>query len=153
MHTTARSLTLSEAANKLVPRRVLIAEDDLQMRHLITRNFEHAGFEVTGAASGTEALALLAEALIGESPERFNLIVSDVRMPGCSGLQLLASTGDEGMSQPVILITAFGTPETHAQAKRLGAFAVFDKPFDIDDLVIAALAAVPRSVARLDEEL
>jgi CheY-like chemotaxis protein len=144
MGATARHLTLSEAAFKLVPRRILLAEDDLQMRYLITRNFEHAGFEVIGAANGLEALALIAEALISEPPERFSLIISDVRMPGYSGLQLLASTRDDVVSQPVILITAFGTPETHAHAKRLGAFAVFDKPFDIDDLVIAALAAVPR---------
>jgi DNA-binding NtrC family response regulator len=62
------------------------------------------------------------------------LIISDVRMPGVSGLDVLATLRREDWSTPVILMTAFGDLETRAEARRLGAKALFDKPFDVDDL-------------------
>ena len=64
-------------------------------------------------------------------------------MPGCSGLDLLACLRHFDWNTPVILITAFGNAETHDQARRLGAFAVFDKPFDLADLETAVLNASP----------
>jgi CheY-like chemotaxis protein len=63
-----------------------------------------------------------------------DVIVSDVRMPGQTGLEVLASLRRADATIPVILITAFGDPELHAEARRLGVAAIFDKPFDIDDL-------------------
>jgi DNA-binding NtrC family response regulator len=71
----------------------------------------------------------------------FDLIISDVRMPGYGGLDLLASLRHANSRVPVILITAFGSASTHAAAKRLGAFATLDKPFDLDDLMTLASSA------------
>ena len=136
-----KHMTLSEALVKLRHPRVLVAEDDHDMRALLVRQLERAGFEVDAVASGDEALDQLAEAIVND--RHFELIIADIRMPGCTGLNLLAGVRKRDWHTPVILITGFGTPETHDEARRLGAYAVFDKPFDIDDLKTAALNAAP----------
>jgi DNA-binding NtrC family response regulator len=122
--------------------RILLAEDDFEMRRLLARALSHAGFELVQAASGDEALDKLADQLLDEA-EAFDLVIADIRMPGCTGLDLLACLRHFDWNTPVILITAFGNVETHDEAKRLGAFAVFDKPFDLEDLETAVLNAAP----------
>jgi len=73
---------------------------------------------------------------------RVDLIVSDVRMPGSSGMDILAAMRRMGVRTPVILMTAFGDAQTRARAEALDAL-LFDKPFDVDDLreVVAGLLA------------
>jgi DNA-binding response OmpR family regulator len=61
-------------------------------------------------------------------------------MPGVSGLSVLAGLHELQNAPPIILITAFGDPATHAEAKRLGAGAMIDKPFEIAELISAAEA-------------
>ena len=69
------------------------------------------------------------------NPEEFDVIVSDIRMPGVTGLSVLAGLrGIEG-TPPIILISAFGDEETHAEARELGAAALLDKPFEMSDLL------------------
>jgi CheY-like chemotaxis protein len=122
--------------------RVLLAEDDFEMRRLLSRTLSHAGFDLVEAASGDEALDRLADQLLDEM-DAFDLVIADIRMPGCTGLDLLACLRHFDWNTPVILITAFGNAATHDEARRLGAFAVFDKPFDLDDLETAVLCASP----------
>jgi DNA-binding NtrC family response regulator len=64
-------------------------------------------------------------------------------MPAFSGLEVLADLRSKNTTLPVILITAFGDRQTHAEALALGAYAVFDKPFDVDDLRTALMNIVP----------
>jgi CheY-like chemotaxis protein len=71
-----------------------------------------------------------------------DLIVSDVRMPGCTGLEVLARLRQRGLECPVLLLSAFADAETHAEARRLGARALLDKPVDLDVLRAAVDAAV-----------
>ncbi len=71
-----------------------------------------------------------------------DLIVSDVRMPICSGLEIVRAIRDSGWTVPVILMTAFGDDETRDRAAQLNA-VLFDKPFDLDDLRTAVLSLVP----------
>jgi DNA-binding response OmpR family regulator len=120
--------------------RVLLAEDDAAMRTLLARTLRRAALDVVEASSGDEALDWLARNLIGKPP--VDLIVSDVHMPGYDGLNLLASLRQARIPIPVILITAFGSNAAHAAAARLGAFAMVDKPFDLDDLMILVRAAM-----------
>jgi DNA-binding NtrC family response regulator len=111
------------------------------MRELMARTLRRNGFEVIETRNGTETLERLAHALIHEPQIWFDLVISDVRMPGYDGLNILASIKQLPTYVPVILITAFGTSAVHAAAARLGVFAMIDKPFDLDDLMIVVRSA------------
>lgn len=126
-------------------RRVLLAEDDAAMRALLACTLRRTGFDVIESSSGYETLEWLARSLIDEPP--IDLLISDVRMPGYDGLNILASLRQADTPTPVILITAFGSTAVHAAAARLGAFATVDKPFDVAHLMILARSAV-RAAAR-----
>jgi len=120
--------------------RILVAEDHDEMRSLLVWALRRNGYEVTECADGTtlcDYLNLPQPQFAGKAGHRyFDLIISDIRMPGITGLEVLESIRQSVEKlPPVILITAFGDKETHAKAHRLGAVAVFDKPFEIDDLI------------------
>jgi DNA-binding NtrC family response regulator len=114
--------------------RIFLAEDDDAMRELLAASLRGAGFEVMESPNGID----LAGQLGPEDPERFDLIISDIRMPGVTGFELLEGLNEAGGYPPTILITAFGGAEVHAEAASLGAAALFDKPFEIDALIAAA---------------
>ncbi|WP_438015623.1 response regulator [Sorangium sp. So ce315] len=128
------------------PVRVLLAEDDRELRQLLAVALRRDGYEVLEAHDGNHLLELMAASLVSSDGARPDIVVSDVRMPGKTGLELLAGLRRDDRSTPVVLITAFGDPETHAEAYRLGADAVLDKPLDLDDLrlVVQALIAMRR---------
>ncbi len=116
------------------PLRVVLAEDDDDMRSLIACSLRRDGLAVTEVSTGSALLELVAGHLLKGGRTPFELIISDVRMPGNSGLEILAAIRRAGWSTPVILITAFGDEQVHAEAYRLGAIAVFDKPFEVNAL-------------------
>jgi len=120
------------------PRRrplVLLAEDDAEFRHLLASLLAEDGCEVVEAEDGLALLASIENTLTvrRERPDAF-LVVADVRMPGLTGLDVLAILRCAKWPTPVILITAFGDEATHAEGHELGAAAVFDKPFNVDEL-------------------
>jgi DNA-binding NtrC family response regulator len=118
--------------------RVLLADDDGPLRECLATALRLDGHEVIEARDGCELLDLLASSVMerGTPPD---LVISDLRMPGWTGIQVLAGLRSAEWSVPVIVITGFGDAKTCAQAERLGAKAVFNKPFDIDDLRTAVL--------------
>jgi len=117
---------------------VFLAEDDAEMRHLLYAELRAAGHVVSPMRDGTEMIEALSE--MSKLPfGTLDAIIMDVRMPGYSGLHILAALRAAQWSTPVILITAFGDRRVHEEGARLGAAAVFDKPFDIDDLRTALL--------------
>ena len=118
---------------------ILLAEDDAELRELLSLALRNAGLTVVEASDGYALLDRLADAIEDDgSLGRYDLIVSDVRMPGYSGIDVLMGTRQLPGLPPVVLITGFGDPKTHDLAKRLGAVAVFDKPVDLDELCMAA---------------
>jgi DNA-binding response OmpR family regulator len=118
----------------VAPPRALVAEDDPDMRALVVRALRLDGYDVVEARSGPE-LALLVCSDVLESPDAspVDLIVSDVVMPGCTGLDVLGMLRARDWAVPVLLITAFGSAELHADARRLGA-SILDKPFELGEL-------------------
>jgi len=123
--------------------RILLVEDEFEMRRLLAEVLRKEGHDVTEAVSGTEGVDRMVESWIsGGSVEPFDLVISDVRMPGWTGLEILEIVATSGLATPVILITAFGTAETHAEAQRLGAVEVFDKPFELTSLLTAVREVV-----------
>jgi DNA-binding response OmpR family regulator len=119
------------------PIRVLFAEDDADTREMVMGELVRDGFEVVSARDGLTALYAARNALGGERAHRFDVVISDVQMPGLTGLELLVALQRTGGAPPFILITAFGGAELHETAMRLGAWVVIDKPFAIGDLEAA----------------
>jgi CheY-like chemotaxis protein len=115
--------------------RILVAEDDVEMRRLLVAKLRQAGFETIECADGYQLLDQLGNPVSGQDPDDFDLIVSDIRMPGLTGLEVLEGIHDTDWFVPMILITAFGNEEVHRQARELGAAGMFDKPFEIEDLI------------------
>jgi CheY-like chemotaxis protein len=113
--------------------RILLAEDDNAMRELLMVTLRSEGYRVVPARSGLEALERLGSAVLGHG--HYDAIVSDIRMPGPSGLQVLSGLRAAGEKLPIVLITAFGSNATHARAMALGASAILDKPFMLETLV------------------
>jgi DNA-binding response OmpR family regulator len=119
-------------------RTILVIEDDDEMRRLIARSLERAGYCVETARNGTEAVGWLGLRVPDGSLENVPaLIVSDIRLPDFSGLDLLEVLVCALEDVPMILITGFPSRETYALAFELGAVRVLEKPFDLDDLCAA----------------
>lgn len=123
---------------------ILLAEDDHEMRSLLTRSLRRAGFRVTPCRDGSDLLSHLTPFILHEAPVGFDLIVSDIRMPLVTGLEILEDLPQREGFPPIILITAFGDQHTHERARDLGAAATLDKPFPIEEL----LSLVEASLAR-----
>jgi len=115
--------------------RILLVEDDPEMRRMLAVLLRRDGYGVTEVADGDEALEWLGTGLLDGEPSRIPaLIVSDVRLPSLSGLDILAGARLWPRRIPVILITGFGDEDLHEQARALGAVCVLDKPFPISSL-------------------
>lgn len=121
--------------------RIVLAEDDDDMRSILSSALRRDGYEVIEAADGRELLSRLQDDEAATT--RPNLVISDVRMPGLSGMQVLATLRASDFATPVILITGFGDEELHSEAAEHGATAVFDKPFDVDRLRETVATLVP----------
>ena len=129
--------------------RVLLAEDDAEFRRLLATLLESDGYDVQQAADGQQVVEWLAYwSDLGPMDANCSLIISDIRMPGYSGLDVLTSLHCLGSQIPVILITAFGDDATRRQAVRLGAVAFLSKPFDMDDLRTVVLNVATKATAR-----
>jgi DNA-binding NtrC family response regulator len=125
-----------------MPARVLLAEDDADMRSLVACALRSDGYEVLEAEDGGRLLVAITDAYAdGTGRDAFDLVISDVRMPVASGIAVLESLRRANWKTPVILMTAFGDDATRRRAEALGAI-LFDKPFDVDDLRTIALNLV-----------
>jgi DNA-binding response OmpR family regulator len=120
-----------------------VAEDNEQMSLLMSIHLEAAGYEVVRCGDGLELVQHMGTYELPDPTRAVHLIISDIRMPILSGLEVLEGIGDREDIPPVILITAFGDEETHDQARQLGAVACLDKPFAMEDLVAMVRELVP----------
>ncbi|RZO65031.1 MAG: response regulator [Sandaracinaceae bacterium] len=109
---------------------VLVVDDDVRFRAMLTRAFETRGWEVTAVASGEEAL----EAARRESPEH---ALVDLRMPGMSGLELVDQLLAIDAATHVVLLTGYGSIATAVEAVRRGAVDYLTKPAEIDEILRA----------------
>ncbi len=121
--------------------KIFLAEDDEDMRCMLSTALRNDGYEVIEARDGAELLALLAGA--AATPlRRPDVIVSDVIMPGYSGMGVLAALRNSAeWDVPVVLISAHRDVGMEEDAKRLGAAAFVRKPFNMDELRAAILVA------------
>lgn len=132
-------------------KRILIVDDEKNMRWVLGQALAADGFEVVEATDGKEALASIAE----QAPD---IMVLDHRMPAPDGMEVLRRIRANGMTFPVIMLTAHGNVETAVLAMKAGATEYLTKPFDLDELKLAIDKALKISnlaaeVERLREEL
>jgi DNA-binding NtrC family response regulator len=116
-------------------RTVLVVDDKEMMRDSVVITLERAGFTVVSAADGAAALELIAR-------KRPDAVVTDMRMPAMTGIELLEKVRAIDDELPVVLMTAFGTIETAVKAMKLGAFDYLTKPFEGDELIISIKRAI-----------
>lgn len=117
--------------------RILVVDDELSMREFISILLEREGYEVLTAADADTALVRLAASDI-------DLVISDVQMPGLSGLELLARIKEDKPDTAVLLVTAFSTAEQAVEAMKLGAYDYLAKPFKVDEIKILVKNALEK---------
>jgi DNA-binding NtrC family response regulator len=120
--------------------RILVVDDDSSLRRVMKIQLEEAGYNVSLAADGEEAFAILPEL-------RPALVITDLRMP-TGGLDLLRHIAKTDTDTTVIVITAFGTVETAVEAMKMGAYDYVTKPLDFDALVLVVHRAMERQSLR-----
>jgi DNA-binding NtrC family response regulator len=131
--------------------RILIIDDEGEMRELLAKVLEKNGYQVTAAADGGHALDLLEK-------EPMDLVVTDVRMPGMDGMEALKAIKELNPDTGVIVMTAFGSIDQAVQAVKEGAHDYISKPFKIDEMLLTIRNALEerrlrREVTALRHEL
>ena len=122
---------------------ILLADDDAALRKVIAYKLKRKGFEVVAVENGLEAMALL-------DSRKFDLVLSDMRMPKMGGLELLEAARRKRPGLEVILMTAFADVSQAVKAVKLGAFDYLTKPFEDDQLFMAIDKAL--KFRRLEDE-
>ena len=106
--------------------KILIVDDELNMRLVLSAMLKKEGFEVASASNGREALQILKSSKIA-------VVVTDLKMPDIDGMELLTRISEKHPEIPVIMITAHGTVATAVEALKKGALDYITKPFDLDE--------------------
>lgn len=108
-------------------KKILIIDDELSMREFLSILLDNEGYSATTASEASQALQL-------DTLTAFDLIISDIKMHGLSGLDFLAALRAKGLKTPVILITAYASPDDAVQAMKGGAYDYITKPFNVDEI-------------------
>ena len=106
---------------------ILVVEDRESLRRMLERALEQEGYRVSTCADGEQAADRLAE-------ESFDLVLTDLKLPGMSGIEVLRASREAQPRLPVVVLTAFGTVGTAVEAMKLGAADFLEKPVEIEDL-------------------
>lgn len=107
--------------------RILVVDDELSMREFLTILLEREGYQVCVVGNANDALRLI-------ESSQFDLVISDVQMPGLSGIELLARIKAVSADTVVLMITAFSAADQAVEAMKLGAYDYIPKPFKIDEV-------------------
>ncbi len=132
-------------------KRILVVDDEPKIRRNAEIYFEKMGYDAVQAASGEEALKIL-------SKGRFDLVNTDLKMPGMSGIDLLVEMRRKGQRTPVVIMTAYGTVNSAVEAMKQGARDFILKPFDFDSMEVVIsrvleMESVKKENVFLKEEL
>ena len=114
---------------------IMVVDDELSMRDFLKILLEKEGYTVTTTGEAQSTIELLEK-------EKFDLVVSDIRMPGMGGLALLEKIKESDSEIPVIMITAYASPEDAVLAMKNGAFDYITKPFKVDEMLSIIKSAI-----------
>lgn len=123
--------------------RILVVEDTPSLREGLETVLSSEGYAVASAGTAEEALQIL-------SSEEFSLILSDLKLPGISGIDFIRASKEKGTKAPIIVMTAYGSIEIAVEAMKLGATDFVTKPFDPQQLcdIIAQVIEYRRIISR-----
>lgn len=118
-------------------RRILIVDDDPTVLHILHAILAHMrnGYQIVAAQDGRAALAMIED-------EPFDLVITDIKMPGVDGIELAESIQGMNATTAVIWITAYGCHRLQAECERLGIYRCLDKPLRISEIRQVALEAL-----------
>ena len=125
------------------PHQILVVDDDTAMREMLVSLFRDRAYRVQQAGSAAEALEKA-----GDEP--FDVILSDIRMPGKTGIEMVGELRELRPDTPVVLMTAFGSIDSAVESMRAGAFDYITKPFEPDAILLTVERAFERRA--LEEE-
>lgn len=125
--------------------RILIADDDAMVRDVIEKFLLEQGYSVITANDGSEALRLL-------RVEDIHLVLSDLRMPGADGIEVLRTAAQINPKISVVILTAYGTLDTALEAVREGAYDYIAKPFVMQQLLLVVRNAYALELLRRENE-
>jgi DNA-binding NtrC family response regulator len=118
-------------------RKILVVDDDLAMREMLTSMFNEEGYEAHAAESADAAVERSRD-------EEFDAVLSDIKMPGMSGIEMVAALREIRPETPVVLMTAFGTIDSAVEAMRAGALDYVTKPFEPEVVLCSMERALER---------
>jgi two-component system response regulator PilR (NtrC family) len=124
---------------------ILVVDDELSMREFLKILLEKEGYDVSTASEASSAIDLI-------NDQNFDLVISDIKMPGMGGLPLLEKIKEINSNLPVIMITAFASPENAVTAMKSGAFDYITKPFKVEEILKIVKSAITATIAPETEE-
>ena len=116
-------------------RKILVIDDDISFRRVLEYNLQEEGHEVFTAVSGAEGLAIF-------DSQQPSLVITDMKLPGMDGLQVLKAVKERSPPTLVIIVTAFGAVDAAVEAMKLGAYDYITKPFNRDELKLVVNKAL-----------
>ena len=125
--------------------KILVVDDEQSMRDFLKILLVKDGHDVVTANNGEQALSLL-------DKQAVDLVISDIRMPGMSGLELLEAIREHHGDLPVIMITAFASPDDAVRAMKDGAFDYISKPFNVDEIKSVIHSATNRGGSSVNKD-
>jgi len=134
---------MSKPETKSGPTTVLVVDDEDGIRHALDRFLKRLGYRVLQAASGAEAL----ERQAADSPD---VMLSDIRMPNMSGVELVPKALAQDGDLAVIMLTAIDEPRTAIECLKLGAYDYLIKPVDLDELEMSLQGALRQRQLEID---
>src|SRR5260221_5072304 len=114
---------------------LLLVEDKAELRQMLKLALSKAGYVVTEAADGTEGVRLV-------QGHPFSIVLTDLKLPGCSGLEILKKVQEVDAGIPVVVMTAYGSIEEAVRAMKEGAYDFIQKPVDLEHLRLLLERAV-----------
>ena len=125
---------------------ILVVDDELSMREFLKILLDKEGYEVSTASEASSAIDLI-------KCQNFDLIISDIKMPGMGGLSLLGKIKEINSTLPVIMITAFASPDNAVIAMKRGAFDYITKPFKVDEIIKIVKSAISSASTTTTDEI
>jgi two-component system response regulator AtoC len=123
--------------NVFSQKRLLIIDDEENMRHMLSSMLKKSGYRVYTASNGSEALNMVDRTL-------YDFILCDLKMPGMSGMEFFEAARDKLWASTVIMMSAYGSIDTAVEAMKKGAYDFISKPFKLDEVLLALKKAEER---------